>query len=55
MTRIPIFDHFVEQIGGIGQKLVLAHALTCAQPLRVSDPRTGANAPVEMHSSTAVD
>jgi len=55
LTRNAIFDHFVEQIGGIGQKLVLAHALTCAWPLKVSDPMTGANAPVEMGSSTAVD
>jgi len=55
LTKNAIFDHFAEQIGGIGQKLVLAHALTCAYPSKVLAPMIGANTPVEMGSSTAVD
>jgi len=55
LTRNPIFDHFVEQIGGIDQKRVLAHALAYSYPSKVLAPVLGANAPVEVGFWNAVD
>jgi len=55
LTRNAIFHNFVEQIGGIGQKLVFAHAMTCAYPSKVLVSTIGANVLTQMGFSTADD